>query len=127
VQSVIAAFLLAVITSTAAPPGCPLGPIGLVGCCREAPRLLTRVDAPYREVARRRHLHGIVIIELIIEPNGNVCAARVLLGLDAEFDRAAIASVKRWKFRPAIGNSGKAVTVAFNVTVKTDGPATLPS
>jgi TonB family protein len=120
VQSVIAAFFFAVVTSTAAPPGCPPGPVGLVGCCREAPRLLTRVDAPYRAVAQQRHLHGIAIIELIIDPNGDVCAARVLRGLDAEFDRAALASVKRWRFRPAIGNSGKAVTVAFNVTAKAD-------
>jgi TonB family protein len=120
VQSVIAALLLAIITSTAAPPGCPRGPIGLVGCCREAPRLLARVDAPYRAVAQKRHLHGIAIIELIIDPNGDVCAARILRGLDSEFDRVALASMKRWRFRPAIGYSGKSVTVAFNVTAKAD-------
>lgn len=117
-QPVIAAFLFAVITSTAAPPGCPAGPIGRVGCCRDAPQLLTRVDQPYREVAERRHLHGIAIIELIIDPNGRVCAARILRGLDPEFDRAALVAVRQWKFRPAISNSGKPVTGAFNVTVK---------
>jgi TonB family protein len=120
VQSVIATFIFAVVTSTAAPPGCPPGPLGLVGCCREAPRLLARVDAPYRAVARRLHLRGMAVIELIIDTSGNVCAARILRGLAAEFDQAALVSTRRWKFRPAIGNSGKTVTVAFNVTVKTD-------
>jgi TonB family protein len=118
VQPVILAFLFAVITSTAAPPGCPAGPIGLVGCCRDAPHLLTRVDEPYREVAERRHLHGIAIVELIINRNGRVCAARILRGLDPEFDRAGLVAVKQWKFRPALNYSGKPVTVAFNVTVK---------
>jgi TonB family protein len=117
---VIAAVLFAVVTSTAAPPGCPADPIGLVGCCREAPRLLTRVDAPYRAVAQKRHLHGIAIVELIIDPKGDVCAARILRGLDSEFDHAVLAAMKRWKFRPAISHSGNAVTVAFNVTAKTD-------
>jgi TonB family protein len=116
---VIAALLFAVITSTAAPPGCPPGPVGLVGCCRTAPRLISRVDAPYHAVARARHLHGMAIIELIIDSHGDVCAARVLRGLDPEFDRAAIASVKRWKFRPALSYTGKPVTVVFNVTAKT--------
>lgn len=114
----IVALLFAVITSTAAPPGCPAGPVGRVGCCRTAPRLVSRVDAPYRSVANARHLHGMAIIELIIDPNGEVCAARILRGLDADFDRAAIASVKQWKFRPAMSNAGKPVTGAFNVTAK---------
>jgi TonB family protein len=118
VQPVIAALLFAVVTSTAAPPGCPAGPIGLVGCCRDAPQLLTRVDGPYREVAEKKHLHGIAIIELIIDTKGRVCAARVLRGLEAEFDRAALVAVRRWTFRPALNYSGKPVTVAFNVTVK---------
>jgi TonB family protein len=116
----IAAFLLAMITSTVAPPGCPPDPIGLVGCCREAPRLKSRVDAPYHSIARARRLHGIAILELIIDPHGDVCAARVLRGLDKEFDRAALAAVKQWKFSPAISHAGKPVTVAFNVTAKTD-------
>jgi TonB family protein len=118
VQPVIAAFLFAVVTSTVAPPGCPAGPIGLVGCCRDAPKLLTRVDEPYREVAERKHLHGIAIIELIIDTTGHVCAARILRGLDAEFDRAALIAFRQWTFRPALNYSGKPVTVAFNVTAK---------
>jgi protein TonB len=116
----IAALLFAVTTSTASWPGCPAGPVGRVGCCRQAPRLLTRVDEPYRAVARRKHLRGIAIIELIVDPRGDVCAARVLRGLDAEFDRAALVAVRQWKFRPAIDNAGKPVTGAFNVTAKTE-------
>lgn len=116
-QSVIGAFLFAVITSTAAPPDCP-AVIGRVGCCRDAPQLLTRLDEPYRKVAERKHLHGVAIIELIIDTTGRVCAARVLRGLDAEFDRAALIALRQWTFRPALNYSGKPVTVAFSVTAK---------
>lgn len=116
----IAALLLTIATSTATPPGCPAVPIGRVGCCREAPRLVSRYEDPYREVAKRKHLHGIAILELIIDSEGTVCAARTLKGLDSEFDRAALSAVKQWRFRPGISNAGKAVTLAFNVTVKTE-------
>jgi protein TonB len=116
----ITALLFAIATSTVAPPGCPAGPIGRVGCCREAPRLISRDEVPYRDVAKRRHLHGLAFLELIIDPQGTVCAARVLKGLDPEFDRAALSAVKHWRFRPGISNAGRPVTLAFNVTVKTE-------
>jgi protein TonB len=115
----IAALLLAIATSTVAPPPCPPDPIGRVGCCREAPRLLSRYDEPYLAVAKRKHLRGMAIIELIIEPHGTVCAAQMLKGLDPDFDRAAVAAVKQWRFRPALNHNGKPITVLFNVTVKT--------
>jgi len=115
----IAALLLAIATSTVAPPPCPPDPIGRVGCCRDAPRLLSRYDVPYRAVAKRKHLHGMAIVELIIEPHGTVCAARVLKGLHPDFDRAAISAVKQWRFRPATNHNGNPVTAAFSVTVKT--------
>lgn len=116
----IAALLFAIATSTATPAGCPAGPIGRVGCCREAPRLVSRYEEPYFAVAKRKHLHGIAILELIIDPQGAVCAAQVLKGLDPEFDRAALSAVKHWRFRPGISNAGKPVTLSFNVTVKTE-------
>jgi protein TonB len=103
---------------SAAPPGCPAGPLGLVGCCRDAPRMVSRYDVPCRAVAKRRHLHGIAIVGLIIDARGNVCAARILKGLDAEFDRAALAAIKFWRFRPAMNYSGRPVMAAFSITVK---------
>src|SRR5689334_24051800 len=98
----ITMFLLAISLSATAPAGCPGGAVGRVGCCREAPRLLSRYDVPYRAVAKRKRLKGLAIVELIIEPHGSVCAARILKGLDADFDRAALSAVKCWRFRPAI-------------------------
>jgi TonB family protein len=83
-----------------------------------SPKLVTRVDEPYRKVAERKHLHGVAIIELIIDTSGRVCAARVLRGLDADFDRAALVALRQWTFRPALNYSGQPVTVAFNVTAK---------
>jgi TonB family C-terminal domain len=102
--------------ATIAPPPCPPDPIGLGGCCRDAPQLLYRVDAPYLRVAERRRLRGIAIVEAIIDPSGRVCHVRLLRGLDPEFDREALVAVRQWKFRPARSHTGKAVTVAFNLT-----------
>jgi TonB family protein len=113
----IAALVMAV-QMAAPPPGCGPGAYGRVGCCSVAPRLVSRYDEPYRAVARRRGLRGIVILQLAIERDGHVCSARVLRGLDPEFDRAALAAVARWRFRPALDHRGKPVAMLFNVMVK---------
>jgi TonB family protein len=82
--------------------------------------MVSRYDVPYRTVAKRRRLRGIAIVELIIDAHGTVCAARILKGLDAEFDRAALTSVKFWRFRPALNYSGRPVMAAFAITLKAE-------
>lgn len=63
------------------------------------------------------NVHGIVIVETIIDVDGNVCDAAVLKGINAEVDAAALAAVRRWRFRPATLN-GRAVAVYFDLTVR---------
>jgi periplasmic protein TonB len=57
-----------------------------------------------------------VIIEAIIDQNGNVTDARVLKGLPMGLDDAALSAVKRWKFLPGTLN-GTPVPVYYNLTV----------
>jgi TonB family protein len=82
--------------------------------------MVSRYDVPYRAVARRKHLHGVAIVELIIGSDGSICAARVLIGLDPDFDRAALSALKRWRFVPAMSHAGKPVTAAFDISVKAE-------
>jgi protein TonB len=87
-----------------------------VGGNVSAPTTTFRVDPLYTEIARKARIEGIVIIEAIIDRNGNVTDARVLKPLPMGLDQAAIDAVKRWKFKPGQLN-GQPVPVIFNLTV----------
>lgn len=56
----------------------------------------------YTNVARRAGLHGVVIIEVVIDIQGDVVDEHILQGLPMGLDRAAREAVKTWKFRPAM-------------------------
>jgi protein TonB len=87
-----------------------------VGGDVKAPVAITRIDPTYTEVARKARISGIVIIEAIIDRNGDVTDARVLKGLPLGLDDSALNAVKRWKFRPGTLN-GQPVPVIYNLTV----------
>jgi protein TonB len=73
-------------------------------------------DPQYTELARKARVAGIVIIEAVIDRNGNVTDARVLKGLPMGLDNAALEAVKRWKFQPGTLN-GQPVPVYYNLTI----------
>lgn len=76
----------------------------------------TRIAPRYTEAARRTRLSGTVVLEAIIDKQGNVTAVRVLQPLRMGLDQEAVRAVQQWKFRPATLH-GKPVAVYFNLTV----------
>ena len=101
-----------VITDTAPKVEAPLR----VGGDVKAPVVITRVEPTYPEVARKARIAGIVIVECIIDKNGNVTNVQVLKPLPFGLDQAAADAVRRWKFKPGTLN-GQPVDVIFNLTV----------
>lgn len=87
-----------------------------VGGNVKAPIAVKRVDPVYTEVARRSRTQGIVIIEAVIDRQGNVTEARVLKPLPFGLDIAALQAVRQWKFQPGTLN-GQPVPVYYNLTV----------
>jgi protein TonB len=87
-----------------------------VGGNVNAPVAVTRVEPLYTESARRARIQGFVIIQAVIDRQGNVTEARVLKPLPLGLDMAALEAVKRWKFRPGTLN-GQPVPVYYNLTV----------
>ena len=80
------------------------------------PEPIRQVQPRYTENARRAGVQGAVILEAIIDEQGNVTDVRVLRGLPMGLDREAVSAVQQWKFRPAMMAS-KPVKVYFNLTV----------
>src|SRR5437773_118001 len=70
----------------------------------------------HTEVARRARIEGIVIIEAVIDRDGNVTEARVLKPLALGLSDAALDAVRKWKFKPGTMN-GQPVAVYYNLTV----------
>ena len=87
-----------------------------VGGDVKAPVIIERVEIVYPPAARAAQIQGIVIIEAIIDRNGNVKDARVLKPLPLGLDEAALKAVKQWKFKPGTLH-GQPVDVIFIVTV----------
>lgn len=80
------------------------------------PEPIRQVQPRYTENARRAGVQGAVILEAIIDEQGNVTDVRVLRGLPMGLDREAVNAVQQWKFRPAM-MANKPVKVFFNLTV----------
>jgi len=87
-----------------------------VGGNVKAPTVIDRVEPAYTEIARKARIQGVVILEAIIDRNGNVTDVRVLKPLPMGLDQAALDAVKKWKFKPGT-LGGRPVPVIFNLTV----------
>ena len=80
------------------------------------PEVISQTKPVYTEMARKARLQGTVILETIIDEEGNVTNVRVLKGLPMGLDQAAVDAVSTWKFKPATFE-GKPVKVYYVLTV----------
>lgn len=69
----------------------------------------------YPEEARAAGVSGMVVVEIVVDAQGDVRSARVLRSIP-QLDEAAVGAVKQWKFVPTV-QEGVAVPVVMTVTV----------
>lgn len=93
-----------------------------VGGDVKAPVAINRKEPNYTDLARKAHVTGVVIVEAVIDSNGNVDRVKVLKGLPMGLSEEAVEAVKAWHFKPGT-YEGKPVDVIFTLTVnfKLDG------
>jgi protein TonB len=82
----------------------------------ELPEAIRKVAPEYPEVARKAGVDGTVIVQALVGIDGLVKDTRVTKSIPM-LDDAAVASVRRWVFRPAKVN-GKPVAVWAAAPVK---------
>ena len=80
------------------------------------PRVLRRVDPEYTPEAKKARIAGIVVVEVIVERDCRVGAARVLKPLPFGLSQKAVEAVRQWRFSPAT-HEGKPIRAFFTVTV----------
>lgn len=81
------------------------------------PKLIKKVDPVYPEEARKAGIEGEVVVEATTDKEGNVVKIKVLKGEQDILNKAAIDSIKQWKYEPFI-LEGKPIGVEFVVTVQ---------
>lgn len=99
------------------PPVEPTGPVYVVGDMT-APVKLYAPPPHYTEIARKGRLQGVVIVQAVIDKQGEVTSVKILKELPLGLDQAAVEAIKRWRFEPARLADGRAVIVYYTLTVK---------
>lgn len=92
----------------------PKAPVRVGGRVKE-PRLISRENPLYPPLARQTHLEGVVVIEAIVDEQGNVVEAKVTSGPPLLI-QSALDAVRRWRYEPTYLNE-QPVPVQLIVTV----------
>jgi|CXWL01.1.fsa_nt_gi TonB family protein len=87
------------------------------------PVVLRRTSPQYTAAGRAAAINGTVVIESVIDHQGQVGSPKILKSLDPGLDFAALEAVREWRFEPAQLN-GQPVAVYYVLTIqfKTEGP-----
>ncbi len=86
-----------------------------VGGRVRAPQVLRRVEPNYPPLARQTHLEGVVVIDAVLDENGNVVGMKVVSGHPLLI-QAALDAVRQWKYQPTYLND-EPTAVQMNITV----------
>jgi protein TonB len=92
------------------------GGLEKIGGGVSSPILTYSVEPEFSEEARKAKFMGVVLVNLIIDPNGRPQNVHVLHGVGMGLDEKAVEAVRQYKFTPAKKN-GKPVAVEMNVEV----------
>jgi protein TonB len=87
----------------------------LVGGRVQAPRLIRQVQPVYPVLAREARIYGVVVIDSVIDADGNVTEMKLVSGHPL-LTQAAFDAVGQWKYQPTLLN-GTPVAIEMYVTV----------
>ena len=91
------------------------GPIYL-GAGITPPVKLVFPQPRYTEEARQARIQGTVILQAVIDRQGNVGEVLIIKGLPLGLDESAIETVQEWKFKPAL-RGAEPVAVYLNLMI----------
>lgn len=71
----------------------------------------------YTDKARAAKFEGAVVLGVVVTPDGQAGQIKVSQGAGLGLDESAIKTVKKWKFKPALGPDGNPVAVLVPIEV----------
>jgi protein TonB len=75
-------------------------------------------DAKYSEEARKAKYQGVVLLQVIISADGRATNIEVVRGPGLGLDEQAVAAVKTWRFKPALGPNRAPVPTRIAIEVQ---------
>lgn len=81
------------------------------------PSCLYCPNAQFSDEAVKAKYQGTVLVSAVIGADGRVIDAKVVKSLGLGLDENAVAAVKTWRFKPALGPDGKPTTVRQTIEV----------
>lgn len=97
----------------APPSDGPMGPVLQLTGNITPPEKIFYPTPRYTEEGRQARVQGVVILEAVVDTDGNVSRVKVLKGLPHGLSEQAVETASQWRFRPA-KLAGKAVAVYLN-------------
>jgi periplasmic protein TonB len=85
---------------------------GVVKDYDRPPRAIRLTRPPYPHEAFAKKVEGTVEVEIVIDARGSVVAARVVRSIPL-LDTAALATVREWRFVPALKHGQPVASIAF--------------
>ncbi len=98
------------------PPGPSLGAVRLTGGI-SPPEKIYAPTPRYTEEGRQSRTQGVVILEAVVDTDGNVHDVKVLKGLPHGLSESAVETAREWKYKPA-RLDGRPVAVFLNLTIR---------
>jgi TonB family protein len=81
------------------------------------PRAIYQPNPEYTDKARKKKLNGVVVLSLIVTPEGTARDVKVIKSLDDGLDKNAVAAVSTWRFDSAT-KDGKPVAMRVPIEVQ---------
>lgn len=97
------------------PPPAPTRPVRIGGQI-DAPALVHRVEPYYPSFAVSARIQGVVILEAIVDDEGQVAEVRVLRSVNRVLDIEAERAVRQWRYSPLVLN-GQPTPFILTVTL----------
>jgi len=82
----------------------------------DLPEAISKVAPIYPEEAREHRVQGTVVVQVYLDEDGRVIDTKVVRSITG-LDAAAVASVRQWRFKPAM-TAGKPVKVWMAIPIK---------
>jgi TonB family protein len=74
-------------------------------------------DPSFSEEARAAHIQGVVVLKVVVSADGQAENVQAVKGPGYGLENQAVETVKKWRFKPAVGPSGTPVACVVMVAV----------
>ena len=81
------------------------------------PKCIYCPDPGYSKESRLAGTEGLVVLQVVVQANGNPTNIEIIRSLSKSLDESAVDAVQRWRFKPAFNQQGIPIATATQIEV----------